>query len=282
VHFTLLGAAIFVGHGWLRGGPAGQDGQAIVVTDRFVEGLAAHHGRRTGEVPDQAMLDALVDDFVRLEVLYREAKRLGLDRGDPIVRQRMVQKMEFLLEGTADIPEPTEDDLRAHLSAHADRYRRPPRVAFDHVFFSRDRRGPDAEADAARALQDLQDDHTAEAPAGLGDPFLAGLQISLRPLGRVAGSFGQPFADAIADLPDGEWAGPVPSAHGFHLVRVTERVPGKNANLDEVRPRVRAEWVEARRAEAVARATRELLEAYPVERVQDRPAQRPVAAGQAP
>ena len=41
---------------------------------------------------------ALVEDFIREEVYYREALALGLDRDDTVIRRRLRQKMEFLTD----------------------------------------------------------------------------------------------------------------------------------------------------------------------------------------
>ncbi|MBL6767207.1 MAG: hypothetical protein ISQ18_03700, partial [Candidatus Micropelagos sp.] len=46
----------------------------------------------------------LIEDFIREEVLVREARRMGLDAGDFIIRQRLIQKLEFLADTQADIP----------------------------------------------------------------------------------------------------------------------------------------------------------------------------------
>ena len=49
----------------------------------------------------------MVADYVREDVLVREALALGLDRDDTIVRRRLRQKMEFISEEppvTADRP----------------------------------------------------------------------------------------------------------------------------------------------------------------------------------
>jgi hypothetical protein len=46
--------------------------------------------------PTASESDRLVADYVREEVLYREALALGLDRDDLVVRRRLVQKMEML------------------------------------------------------------------------------------------------------------------------------------------------------------------------------------------
>lgn len=278
MHFVVLGAGLFALHG-ITAGP-GDDGRALVLDEQFVEGLEAHHARRTGTAPDASERRALLASYVREEVLYREAKRLGLDRGDPIVRQRLVQKMEFYLEGTTPPPEPTEEDLREHLRAHAERYRRPPRIAFRHVFFSEDRRGEEAEADARRALRTLRAGASDATPSGLGDPFVAGLQVGPRASSRIAQTFGAPFAEALGDLPSERWAGPLVSAHGYHVVRITERTPGGLPPLDEVRARVRAEWMEDRREEAVQRGVADLVDRYDIRGPEGaRPASGASAAG---
>jgi peptidyl-prolyl cis-trans isomerase C len=271
VHFLLLGTALFGAHAWLGDGEPAGAAREIVITDRFLEGIEAHHERQTGSVPDGPTREALVDEFVRVEALYREAKRLGLDRGDPIVRRRLVQKMEFLLEGTVSVPEPTDGDLQAHLDAHPERYRHPPRVAFRHVFFSRDRRGERAEDDAEQALPALRSRDDGTPPPDLGDPFLLGLEVPLRPLERIAGSFGRRFAEALGTLPEGTWEGPVASTYGHHLVRVTERNEPRAPALHEVRQRVRVDWVEARREQAMQQAMDDLIAQYEVRHVRDRP-----------
>src|SRR5207248_607365 len=80
------------------------------------------HLRRNGALPTGSEEAALIQRYIDNEVLYREALALGLDRGDIIVRRRLVQKMEFLTEGLDPLPEPTDAELQAYLDAHAERY----------------------------------------------------------------------------------------------------------------------------------------------------------------
>ena len=66
-------------------------------------------------------------------MLLREAYRRGLDR-DAVVRQHLVQKMRFILG--EDAVAPTEAELRAYLAANRERYRDPPTVTLDQVFYA--------------------------------------------------------------------------------------------------------------------------------------------------
>ena len=48
--------------------------------------------------PSPEDMRRLIENKVREEILYREALALGLDKGDNIVKRRLVQKMEFVHE----------------------------------------------------------------------------------------------------------------------------------------------------------------------------------------
>ena len=79
----------------------------------------------------------LVDDYIREEVLFREALALNLDNNDQLVRRRLVQKMEYVAQGFYDdIPVPAEADLRAFYQQNLERYRKAPEITFTHVFIA--------------------------------------------------------------------------------------------------------------------------------------------------
>ncbi|MFT3774789.1 MAG: peptidylprolyl isomerase [Minicystis sp.] len=259
VHFAVLGAALFAIHARTAAPP--RDGRIVVSAD-FVAGLSQEHRARTGRAPTPEEERALVDRFVEEEVLYREAVALGLDRGDPIVRRRLAQKMIFVAEDGAAAREPTDADLEAYRSSHADRYREAPRTSFRHVFVSRDRRGDSTDNNALRLLADLKAGAVTESA---GDPFLQGAVFTQRTQVEVEAVFGRAFAEALVTAPVGAWAGPMASSYGVHLVKVTDRMAGAVPPLPSIRSRVRADLLDERKQAAV-RALRERLRArYQVE-----------------
>ena len=80
-----------------------------------------------------------------------EARSLGLDQHDTVVRRRLAQKLTFIVEDTLRIADPSEDELRRFYSVHGAAYRTEPRVSFSHIFFSPQRRS-EALAEATAAL----------------------------------------------------------------------------------------------------------------------------------
>ena len=97
----------------------------------------------------------LLDGKIREEVLFREAMALGLDKDDTIVKRRLAQKMEFVMEDASALREPADDELRRWFAQNAQRFATPSLVTFRHLYFSPDLRGARARDDAVEALRKL-------------------------------------------------------------------------------------------------------------------------------
>ena len=262
--FLLLGGALLaVDHlvGRERFEALEEERQIVVSASRkeaLVEAFRAQHSRP----PRGAELRALLDRWVDEEVLYREALALGLDRGDTVVQRQLTQKMRFLIEDATTLPEPSPAELEDWLERHAERYGRGPLVSFEQVFLSRGRHGDGLAAEAARVAEQLR--RARDAFVGVGDPFLVGQVVTEADPVRLRREFGAGFAEALAGLTSGEWSGPVASAFGLHLVRVTARAPFAAARLADVADRVRLDFDLARREERNRAALAELRERYEV------------------
>jgi hypothetical protein len=246
LHFLLLGAALFALHRALAG--PGEAAGEIVVGRGRIEALAQGFARTWQRAPTQAELDGLVADYVRDEVFYREAVALGLDRDDTVVRRRMRQKLEFLVED-AGAAAPTEAELAAHLAAHADDFRREEQITFTQIFLDPSRRGSALESDAAALLAALRERPESVDVEAAGDGLLVQPRYVDASRADVARDFGPAFAEALRTQPAGTWFGPIESGYGRHLVRIDARTPGRAPELAEVRDAVVRDW-EARRRRA--------------------------------
>jgi hypothetical protein len=261
---VLIGAALFGLHAAVIGGqPKGE----IQVSAEQVAALSTLHRRTWQRPPTAAELNGLVDDWIREEVAVREARALGLDQVDPIIRRRLRQKLEFLAEERADQRQPTDADLRRWLRSHPERYRREPSFTFQQVALDpASPKGTPAQR-AATLLALLNSATPPKDVGGLGDPLLL-LDTSYTSVsaGEVRRVFGADFAAALPTLKTGVWVGPVPSGYGAHLVRIQAVTPGAALPLEEVREAVERDWrVEERRGER-DRAYREWMGRYRIQR----------------
>ena len=266
VHFLLAGAALFGGWAALHPEAVARDAShRIELTCDDLRQLSATWLAQGRPAPTPDELQSLVESRVREEVLYREALALGLDQGDSIVKRRLAQKMEFLFEDVAALRDPTSEELRAWFEGNAERFTRPARASFRHLYFSPDRRGARAHDDAARALARLERE-PADGPAAtkLADPFMFQDYYGDRSFDDVARTFGPGFARALFERAPGAWSGPIESGYGWHLVWVDSITPARLPAFEDVEPDVRREWVEGQRAEIRQRAFAAMRARYEV------------------
>ena len=260
LHFLLIGVALFVYFQWSGAGSAiGKP--RIIVTAGQIEHLAAAYAKAWQRPPSEAELQGLIDDWVREEIAVREAMATGLDRNDTIIRRRLRQRFEVIAEEQDARDAPTEANLSAYLAQHVERFMPPAIVSFDQLVLD----GSGAAADGERAAAFTK---TALArgvdPAQLGRASMLPSRVDSTRMDLVAREFGSAFADQLAKLPQNEWTGPVRSAFGSHLVRVTGYAPGAPPSLDAVRAAVAREWENERRVAARTETYRQARARYDV------------------
>ena len=277
--FVLVGVVLFgvwrvVNPAADRSGPTNR----IVLTEDDLRQMALVWIAQGRPPPTPQQMQSLIETKVREEVLYREALALGLDKDDTIVKRQLARKMEFLAEDVSKLEEPKADELGAWYEKNKARFALPPRVSFRHVYFSPDRRGQSARADAERALARLAG-KPMESPsaATAGDPFMFQDYYGDRSFDELAKAFGPRFARSLVGVKSGTWAGPIESGYGWHVVFVESSTPERIPAFEEVEADVKAAWLEDRREEVrrrmyeAMRAHYEVVVATPRER-RDAPA----------
>ncbi len=262
LHFVLIGILLFAVDAFLRGDTVQAGEGEIVVTQGRIESLAALFTKTWQRPPTAEELDALIDDHVLEEALYREGLALGVHQDDTIIRRRVRQKMEFVVDDVVELTEPTEEELETWLAQHAESYAMPARYRFRQVFLNPERRGDALQADATMVLEGLRSSNGGADPRELGDASLLEHAFADAATELVARTFGQDFVDGLAAQPIGAWSGPVESAFGVHLVIVDAKTEGRTPALDEVRDAVVRDWSYARREEASQAFYGELLSRY--------------------
>jgi hypothetical protein len=264
VHFLLLGAVLFIAYG-LVSKPGSTDGPGkITVTQGQIENLVSGFAKAWQRPPTSEELAGLVRNLIREEVYCREAMALGLDKDDTVIRRRLRQKMEFISDDIAAMPEPTDADLNAYLQAHTDRFRSEQTFTFSQVYLDPEKHGENLARDISALLARLNRAGRQAEVSALGDSFLLERGFTAAPASEVAKQFGEKFAAKLGELSPGKWEGPVESGYGAHLVLVSERTEGRVPELAEVRDDVRREWVNAQRLELNEKFYQELLKRYSV------------------
>lgn len=252
LHFLLIGAVLFFlydRNGNLAPTPGGQAGSTvaqIVLAQADIDRMNTQFGKIWQRPPTEEERKAIVEDLARSEIYYREAVAIGLDRDDEVLKRRLRQKMEFILEDISSWTEPTDQELTAFMKKHRDNYLVDPLIAFRQVYVSTYKRPKSADADARQILAQLV---KGDDPDTVGDTTMLEPELRLSPLRDIGKQFGDDFARSLAGLKPGAWSGPLRSAFGLHLVLVKERRNGRLPELPEVREAVKRDWMVLRQKE---------------------------------
>ena len=140
------------------------DSKDMYLSDQELTRLLGAWQSQVGRPPSYEEIVNIINNFVKEEILYREALLLGLDQEDRIIKRRLAQKITFLKQET--IPDdPSQEELGKFFDQNKQTYFVPTTYSFSHHYFSQE---TNAKERANNALQEYQ--HNNVAPTG--DPFL--------------------------------------------------------------------------------------------------------------
>lgn len=227
LHFVLLGALIFGADAVLH--PPAKDDKVITVSKAMRQSFIDNFDEDKLRVPSDAEMEKMIESWVASEILYREGKSLGVDRGDDMIRDRVAFKLQLLIFDQIRVAPPTEDQLRAWFADNHERFDEQERVGF---YLTQ----PTDQMAAKRQLEEIRAEHESE------DLQKQTRAILGRPVSSLAPSFGEGFRDELLALPLGEWK-MLQSRDGWHVVRLDSRRPGVLANLDDVRDEAVRIWL---------------------------------------
>ena len=278
-HFLVIGLGLFVLFDLVASDEAMYDSKVINVDRDALLTFVQYRSRAFEPQAAAARLDAmsedelerLIDDYVREEALHREAKALGVDKNDYIIKRRMIQSIEFITDGfvTAAV-DVSDEDIAARYEASRGDYYISPFVTFTHVFFDGERRSRDvtlAMATAKLAELNEQQVQFSDAPRH-GDRFPYFVNYVERDPQFVVSHFGTAMGEAIFELEPAEamWHGPFESEYGMHLVLLTRRVDGRYPELAEIEASVRDDAEREKIAALKDKAIQAIVETYEVRR----------------
>lgn len=179
-------------------------------------------------------------------------------------------KVDILVEQvSAEVTEPTEEDIQQHFEAHQDEYAKPERAQARHILVKPASVG-EADRETARSkLQEIR--QQIEEGADFSD--LAASHSECPSGQRGGGSLGwfgrgmmvKEFDDAVFSMEVGTLSDLVQTEFGFHLIQKVGHEAAGPADLADVNDKVRDFLRHARRGEAISAYVNELAEKAEIE-----------------
>lgn len=223
----------------------------------YREALALQLDRRSPTIADRLqrigsfVSENELEDPGRIEA---EARRLGLERNDVVVRRHLIQLMRLILSSTTAHDAISDEAIAEYYEAHRLALVQPATLTFKHLFLRRQH--------AAQAGDMLIALNASGGTELAGDPFIRGAHIGPTSWDELERSFGPQFAADLRHAPLARWSGPFESAYGTHLVWVAARSAGEMPALAAVRSRIIHEHRQEARGERLNQQLARLRQIY--------------------
>jgi hypothetical protein len=250
LHFLVLGGLLFAVDHFVAA--RSDDPNTIVMTTEIDEEAGKVFEDARGRAPDERELTALQQVWLDNEVLYREGLALGLDKGDPAIRDRVIFKALSVIESGLKPPAADEKILKDWFAAHRAKYDEPARFDFQEAVLAGD------------STEGAVRDFVKELNAGVPGDAKAGLRVFKgRPAANLEQGYGPEFAKALEASPLGTWQA-LATKNGWRAVRLDAKAPGQPATFEAFRNVVQQDWTDAAMAEQRTAAVRALAKKYKI------------------
>ena len=250
LHFVVLGGLLFaIDH--VLVGRADDPRRIVVGADVDHEAIETFKATR-GHAPNADELAALRRVWLDNEVLYREGLALGVDKGDPAIRERVIFKALSVIDSNVKLPAIDDKALRTWFEGHREKYDDPARYDFDEAALS----GDSSEAAVRAFVKELNNGTPGDAKAGLR-------VFKGRPHANIVQSYGPEVARLLAASQPGDWQA-LKTRDGWRAIRLGKITPPKPAVFEVIRNVVFQDWTDATAAEQRSAAVRALTKKYSV------------------
>ncbi len=260
LHFLIIGALVFLAFELSQGDSIVEEDHIRIDAGTMAQ-LQAQFNRTRLRQPTDDELSKLIDNYIRDEVYYREARSMGLDQNDTVVRKRMYQKLDFLLEELTEEETPNDKVLAQFIDSHSSRFREEPHLSFIQVFFNL---GKNPELTKSYARKTLVRLNKGAAPESEGDPTFEQQTYQGVTPSEIKRVFGSAFSQQLNTLEPSEWVGPITSVYGIHLVKIINKKEGGMPPFSDIRQRAIREYKAERRQDLRETAYKKMRERYTI------------------
>ena len=184
------------------------------------------------------------------ELLVQRAREIGIECGED-------EEFDELLAREVPIPEPTEEEIARYHRRNWLRFRTPPIYEAAHIFFPAAENEEPAREEAKRKAEAVLRELSAD-PARFADLARVHSACSSAAdggaLGQVSrGDTNPEIEHYLATMEPGTiFAAPVPSRHGYHVLRLDRRDNGREIPLEQVHDLIASYLRESVRRRAVS------------------------------
>ena len=186
------------------------------------------------------------DDYIKREVLKREALNWGLDKVDPIISSRLAQLGEQFLVNNLPDEDFSEEILYSFYNKNRHFYIDDAKITFSHIFF----RNSDEKtiADLIYYIQTQDEQFFKNNLSNKVSIFPYQKNYAQRSESFIRGHFSEKTTKEIFALKSSsKWQGPIKSPYGFHIIKLSSISVAKQRAYDDVSDLVLKRFISERK-----------------------------------
>jgi len=229
-----------------------QDVDAIIINDNILKNF--YLANRNLEDPvfirysdlSEIQIALIRDDYIKREVLKREALNWGLDKVDPIISSRLAQLGEQFLVNNLPDEDLSEEILISFYNKNNHFYIDDAKITFSHIFF----RNSDEKtiADLIYYVQNQNEQFFTNNLLSKVSVFPYQKNYAQRSESFIRGHFSEKTTKEIFALNSStRWQGPIKSPYGLHIIKVSSISDAKQKAYDEVSDLVLKRFISERK-----------------------------------
>ena len=203
------------------------------------------------------------DDYIKREVLKREALNWGLDKVDPIISSRLSQLGEQFLVNNLPDEDFSEEILYSFYNKNKHFYIDDAKITFSHIFF----RNIDEKtiADLIYYIQTQDEQFFKNNLSNKVSIFPYQKNYAQRSESFIRGHFSEKTTKEIFALKSSsKWQGPIKSPYGFHIIKLSSISEAKQRTYDDVSELVLKRFISERKKENLKLELEKKISSYQI------------------
>jgi len=246
-----------------------QDVNAIIISDNILKNF--YLANRNLEDPvfiryndlSEIQIALIKDDYIKREVLKREALNWGLDKVDPIISSRLAQLGEQFLANNLPDEDFSEEILISFYNKNNHFYIDDAKITFSHIFF----RNSDEKtiSDLIYYVQNQNEQFFNNNLLSKVSVFPYQKNYAQRSESFIRGHFSEKTTKEIFTLNSStRWQGPIESPYGLHIIKVSSISDAKQKSYDEVSDLVLKRFISERKKTNLKLELEEKISSYQI------------------
>jgi len=255
LHFLVVGSLLFF---YISSNDTEIKSQ-VTISQGKVKQLIAQFTKTRQRAPSDKDKKALIENQIREDLAFEHGVQMGLIENDSIIKRRVQQKIEFMLNDSIASIEPSRNDLQVYMDKHSKEYTIAPVYTFKHIYIN-----PEKHESLDIFITELQSKDLNKDYKNVGDNMMIESSFTQISTSQIARIFGRKFAKSLDAIPLHVWQGPIKSGYGLHLVMIENKIPKHFAKLEEVEVALRRNFRADAQKKAINTFYDELKEQYDI------------------